>query len=245
MDITFSPDGRFFGFTSDRTDGVELVNLSTKQTIALSNNLAYASTLSFNMQGQMIAGGPLAARIWDVTSTQHLYSDLDAGAKFIKVALSPDGKVALTGDENGTESLWKFADNGIGKHVGDEVKHGESISSVSFSDDGKTGVIMVGGWLHTLNVSNNVYGASYFLDDSLAKCRSLDGAASHFRCLIKLQDDLFKVEDLQSGEITGAAPIDGEPGELLKSWQTQLGLDINPSGLIVPAGASATPSAGE
>ena len=43
MDLTFSPDGRFFGFTSDRADGIELVNLSTKQTIALSNNLAYAS----------------------------------------------------------------------------------------------------------------------------------------------------------------------------------------------------------
>ena len=234
--IIFSPDERFFSF-SGGTSVVKVWQLSPRQPIELSNNLSGVATLAFNQHGQLLGGGANVARVWDMSSHQQLYNDLETNSDFISVALSPDGKMALTGGGHGTVSLWSLA-NGVATRNGSEMNHGEDIWSVNFSDDGKKGVIMAGAWLHVLDVGSNTYKESYFLGENwLHNCRSLSDDGSRLRCLFQLNDKTLKVGEIQSGQILGAAPIAGNPSELFSSWMRRLGLKID-EGQIVPAGPS-------
>jgi WD40 repeat protein len=51
------------------------------------------------------------------------------------VALSPDGKTALTGSKDGTARLWRVTD---GMPVGQPMRHNHPVWTVAFSPDGKT-----------------------------------------------------------------------------------------------------------
>jgi WD40 repeat protein len=57
------------------------------------------------------------------------------------VAFSPDGKLVLTGSEDGTARLWE---TGSGQQVGTLEGHSESVRSVAFSPDGK--LILTGSY---------------------------------------------------------------------------------------------------
>lgn len=237
--VTFSLDGKFFAYSTNESERVMVWGLEPWRQIQLKNNLEKASVLAFNRRGQLLAGGDKKARVWDLnacqTSCQQIYNDLDIDTQFASAALGDDGKTVLTGDSNGTVSLWKVTDKGVLARAGEGTKHDEHMWSVEFSEDGGAGIVVAGDWLHVLNLTTNAYDASYYLGNNwLHECRSLSADGSRLRCLMQPQDNSLQVVDLQSGNISGAAAVEGDPAGLFELWSGRLGLRIKDDGEIAP-----------
>lgn len=232
----FSPDERFFAFYTEDNGRIRIYDFSTKQFIELTNNLSQVAALSFNNQGQLIAGG-VRGRIWDVAKRESLYADLEPGTRFDTLAVAPDAKTALTCDSNGSEILWRFPDNGRGELIQAEIKHSRPVWSVAFSDDGKAGIILVSGWLHIINVHTGDTQRSHFFTENIAiQCRSMNSSAIDLRCISRESTRTIRVADLRSGVVVGTTPVIGDPLELLELWKKKLSRTIADDGQIVPTG---------
>ncbi|HEU5153723.1 MAG TPA: hypothetical protein VFU03_03235, partial [Gemmatimonadales bacterium] len=73
--------------------------------------------------------------------------------------------------------------------------------------------------------------ANVLLPDPLYTFRVRDASASHLQVAIAPTGDSVRILDLEPEHPT-AAPLEGDPTELLKEWQRKLGLRITPAGTI-------------
>jgi WD40 repeat protein/serine/threonine protein kinase len=73
--------------------------------------------------------------IWPLRAT------LAAPGEVLSLACSPDGKLAITGSEDGTAQLWDVA---TGQPLGKPLRHPSSVKAVAFSPDSRT--VLTGSW---------------------------------------------------------------------------------------------------
>jgi hypothetical protein len=90
------------------------------------------------------------ARLWDARTGQPLQSPFVHDDAVIRVALSPDGRTALTVTTPLAEATIRFWDVATGKPIGPAIQGPGSIQSVTFSRDRRTGLTSwsgcVQGW---------------------------------------------------------------------------------------------------
>jgi WD40 repeat protein len=75
------------------------------------------------------------ARIWDAATGEPVGDPLTHAGAVSAVAVSPNGKLILTGSEDGTARVW---DADTGKPVGEPLKHGKPLQSVAFHPTGES-----------------------------------------------------------------------------------------------------------
>ena len=115
------------------------------------------------------------------------------------MALSRDGRTALTGSLNGTARLW---DVGSGQPKGPPLKHDDRVSAVAFSPDGHTA--LTGSWDWTAKLwdvdSGQSKGPPLKHDGTVAAVAfSPDGCTA----LTGSRDETARLWDLASGQLKG------------------------------------------
>jgi hypothetical protein len=75
------------------------------------------------------------ARLWETASGKPIGPPLHHQGEVVAVALSADGKTALTGSRDNTARLWETA---TGKPIGPPLRHQAALTAVALSADGKT-----------------------------------------------------------------------------------------------------------
>jgi WD40 repeat protein len=146
--VSFSPDGKTIATGSGRVIGDRRVHLWDVDTATLKNTLlghrGPIFSVAFSPDGKTIVSAGVGVHLWDVdTGTFKKTLGGDYRAVF-SVAFSPDGKTIATGGSGGRVYL-RDVDTATLKHTllghrgqVSKVGHQGSVSSVSFSPDGKT-----------------------------------------------------------------------------------------------------------
>ena len=161
--VAFSADGQFL---ISGNDDKKLRLWSVKQgrlERTFEGHTAAVGCVAFSKDGKqafsatysMLGDTDNTIRIWDVASSKEIAKLIvgGEGRQLMTAALSADGRLALTGHENGEVCLWDLASR---KNLATYRKHKHQISSVAFSPDSQyalSGENCQGGsemWLYRL-----------------------------------------------------------------------------------------------
>jgi WD40 repeat protein len=102
----------------------------------------FGRAMAFSPDGKTVLTGgerDKAAQLWNVGTGEPMGPPLQHLAEVLAVALSPDGKTALTASRDRTARLWDVA---TAKPLGPPVQLQNWVVAVAFSPDGKT--VLVG-----------------------------------------------------------------------------------------------------
>jgi WD40 repeat protein/serine/threonine protein kinase len=88
-----------------------------------------------------------------------LRASLSTTSEVLTLACSPDGKLVVTGTEDGTVQLWDAA---AGKPVGTPLRHQDRVMAVAFSSDGRK--VLTGSWDKTACVWDVTTGQAVTLE---------------------------------------------------------------------------------
>jgi WD40 repeat protein len=183
--VALSPDGTLAA--TGGTDGaIRLWNVAGKPLHA---PLVHRGVrmLSFSRDGKyLLSGGGLLARLWNVTTGRAAIPPLMHGAQVEAAAISPDGKLLLTGTDYGPVQLWDAA---TGKPIGPPGVEYHSYGALGFAPDSK---------------SYRVVTASGLYPEVKAP-RPLEGTAKHIRLWAEVLTGLELDEDGVIGALDGAA----------------------------------------
>jgi WD40 repeat protein len=138
--FVFAPDGRTLAVTQQFKD-MRLLDATTGKDIrAFPDSSSWGfSSARFSPNGKYLAtssesNGHAVVRLWDPTSGKELRQDEGHRDQVTAVALTPDGKTAVTGCRDGSIRLW---DIGTSKEIRVDVSHKNAISALAVSQDGR------------------------------------------------------------------------------------------------------------
>ncbi len=180
---------------------------------------------------QMISGSDdKTARIWNLSSGQRTKL-LPHRVAVTAVALSPDGRLAITGCADGTVSLWDVAS---GEQLGGEIKVDQHINELAFSSDGRTFGALTPNWayLGTTEDRKLHYLRAILISDPWEPLLSFHADGKELRFVYQLGPDHLQIEDVQLEESRKFRVFAGDPDELLAAWQEKLGLRVGALGKI-------------
>jgi hypothetical protein len=239
--VAFSPDGSQVLTGSD--DGTARL-WSAQDGKPIGEAMRHASSVlavAFSPGGSRVLTGSDdgTARLWSAQDGKPIGEAMRHADWVQAVAFSPDGSQVLTGSDDGTARLWSAQD---GKPIGEAMRHPSIVRAVAFSPDGSKALALTQWWLHASEIpkDNEVAGLppviNRMLPNSLATGRPfrfLDPAGRDLQIAVRPTADRVQVVRLRLDR-PDAAPLAGDPAQLLADWQRRLGLKINDAGEIVP-----------
>ena len=157
--VAFSPDGQYL--TSGSEDrAMRLWNVGSGRCLkTLQGSSNWVWSVAFSPDGKTLASGQgdRLVHLWDVTPEQTVSSDRPSGAPLQtlsgaqnaiwSVAFSPDGKLLVSGNEDGNLHLWQLAEQSAKQHLEQRIEqhsccsfsgHTKAIWSVAFDEKGET-----------------------------------------------------------------------------------------------------------
>jgi WD40 repeat protein len=232
--LVFSPDGKYLvAIGRDYpSPAAHVIDLATSEEMLLPTDEVFTSTMALGRNGLMIGtirSDDKAVVIWD--SANRRVHKLRHDSSVTAVALTYEGKYALTSTSNGSLQLWETAS---GKPIANG-RCSTRILSLTMSDDGKTAVARSDKWVHIHSISTSsldyVDGREIASPSSL---RILDQSGRKFRGLFPPIQDALKVElfDFSSTPIA-TGPV-GDAAGAFSTWTKRLALDFDQNGLVTP-----------
>ena len=150
VSVAFSSDGRR-ALTGSQEGTIRLWDIGTGTDVSPSKSLGYRlTTVAYSPVGSwFLTGGQTSEGVgvidrWDAVTGKSLGSSLKPPGPVEALAISPDGKLILSGsgliDESGevvggVARVWNAA---TGEQVGRDLIHSDEVKSVAFSPDSKT-----------------------------------------------------------------------------------------------------------
>ncbi len=134
--VAFSPDGKRL-FAGGADGKPRLTDVETGKDVLTLPGVPWVRKMPVAVTPdgkQIIVGLDNGARVWDATAGQEKAVLKGHEATVTAVAISPDGKQALTGSEDTTARLW---DARTGKELQVFKGHDYPLQAVAFSPDGK------------------------------------------------------------------------------------------------------------
>src|SRR5579864_1086265 len=169
-----TPDGR--GFYSKPSPEVRLWDAATGESIGVRIPWIGFGTVKLSPDGKYALIWTLdRARLWDIESGKPVGIPLQHRRGIMAMAFSPDGKVILTGGEDGETRLWDAATS---KPIGEPMHHSDRVYAAAFSPNGK--VILSGGqdgtaWFWDSAIGRPIAGPLRHQSRVLQACFSQDG----------------------------------------------------------------------
>ena len=128
---------------------------------------------SDHIGGFVLTGSKDGARLWEIKSGREL-RQMQQNLKFVNsVAISPNGKLALTGSNDNSARLWEIES---GRELHRLQGHTKSVESVAFSPDGQNDPLKDQGQHLNWQEGWNENGAScQFKRDAYYSTQPLEG----------------------------------------------------------------------
>lgn len=168
------------------------------------------------------------AVIWDLNSAQARHV-LHTEDQVKAVSLSSDGRLALTGRNDGALQLWNVQS---GAQIG-EIKVKGPIVKTTFSSDASMVALLTPSWIYLARVAENglTYERGTLIADPWKPLFTLLPGASKLRFAYPLGVNTVQVQDLDlySNDLKA---FSGEPDEVLEDWSRKLGLNVGELGQI-------------
>jgi WD40 repeat protein len=150
--LAFSPDGRSL-LTGSVWGGAALWDVASGRRTETLPHVGRVNVVAFSSDGQVIATGSALeapdlqrgvsailggeARLWGAATGKPLGPPLPHGKPFWSLAFSPQGRILLTGCEDGRARFWSVA---TGALIGKPGVHNGNVRAVAFSRDGASAV---------------------------------------------------------------------------------------------------------
>jgi WD40 repeat protein len=156
--LLFSPDGRVLitGGPDSTVVLWDVTDLTTPRRLStLAGELNWVSSAAFSPDGRMLltghwdnsGGGDDKAMLWDVADRTRpcLLSTMQfpSTGPVHSVAISPDGSLVATGNDDATVTLWNVHHPAAPRRTAVLTGHANSVWAVAFSPDGQT--LLTGG----------------------------------------------------------------------------------------------------
>ncbi len=137
----FSPD-QAYALTAGYERTARLWRLAREQSVAkVLQHSSNVAEIAFGPGGDKVLTGcqgsaetPGAARLWDAKTGMPLGLPMSQQGQVMTIAFSPDGKLAITGGNDGTARLWNTADSSPAQPP---WKYGNVVAATAFSPDGR------------------------------------------------------------------------------------------------------------
>jgi WD40 repeat protein len=137
--VAFSPDGKR-ALSGDQGGGLRLWDVATGRAVQAAGFPVPVCSVAFTPDGARAVFGldDHTVRVWDVAKWKELHQLGGHTSYVVCVAISPDGKRALSaGEHDNTVRLWDLE---AGKEIRKLEGHKEAVHCVAFSPDGKRAV---------------------------------------------------------------------------------------------------------
>jgi hypothetical protein len=239
--MAFSSDcRRLAGIGDGRGDGVRVWDLEGAG--AVPTTLLDAETLvgavAFSPDSRRLAAGGVGVRVWDLERPGAVPTTLrDQGTWVQAVAFSPDSRRLAAGGRgvgSGVVRVWDLERPGA---VPTTLRASGDVEAVAFSPDGASICIATLFWCHLVRTdrSNGMAYSSRMLPGlfppSSTAFHFLGRSGEQIEVAVLLAGDSILPTTVRFNSYD-AAPIPGDPGQLLAEWQRKLALKITDTGEI-------------
>lgn len=184
--------------------------------------------IALNSRKMITGSDDRTARVWDLSSMKSDPLPKHA-SKVMAVALSSDGRLALTGSENGILRLWDTATRQL---IGGVVNYEGSIKHVAFSSDGRVASALTQSWVYlcTVDASGLHYSSGSLVANDTNLQFSVLNKGSVLRFAYPAGTHRVQIQDLD--QTAKLKTLDGDAAARLNEWEQRLGLRISELGEI-------------
>lgn len=218
---TVSPDGRRIATVRGGTLKIwDVSKLEEPRSVAIKRKSNQPAPIAFSSDGRLL--------LLPVTDNAVAVIDADAGKELAQlhghqdivtsIAISPDGRTALTGSRDKTARLWDIANPRSPQNLSVLQSHADAVNAVAFSPDGR--------WAATAG-GNSDYEAGQ--DDFAIRLWNVNSPAAPIRFLVGHTRRVRAIAFNPDGLLLASAGDDGQ----IKLWDT-----LNGDGLHTLSGGA-------
>lgn len=236
--IEISPDAKYAAIYDPyypSLHGNAIIDVSTMKEVPLEESSGERgwSFGAFSRASTVIGiSRPPAAIVTDLASG-HVVQKFTTSAEITSVAISSDGRLAMTACKDGTAQLWSV---GSGKMIGPPLQIANRVSQVAFSPNDQRVIVTSGRWTHLFSIGDNGLSADGSrLIKSLVRPVPINQTATEFRVVYWISSRSMEITDFSFNPPKDLKDPMLNAGELLKESLRKLSIRFDDTGQLVPS----------